>query len=49
MKRNLFIVLLGCAALIPLSFVRGDDAKPQDQPGQGARKLDKDIKVAGHD
>ena len=46
MKRSLLVVLLGLVASVPLSIVRGDDKKAQGQPGQNARKLDKEIKVA---
>lgn len=45
MKQKLLI--LGLATLLPLSLARGDDAvKNADaQPGQSARKLDKEIKA----
>lgn len=44
---NVSHVLLALAALIPLSFARGDDAvkKPTAQPGQSAQKLEKEIKL----
>jgi predicted peptidase len=47
-KRTLPIVLLGLAALVPLSLARGDDAaakKPDAQPGQRARKFEKEVKL----
>ena len=49
MKRNVSIVLLGFAALLPLSFARGDDQrdkKAEAKPRQAGQKLEKEIKVA---
>src|SRR5688572_30823837 len=45
MKRDLLI--LGLAALLPLSLARGDDAAANQQPraGQSAAKLDKEVKL----